>query len=458
VPLAEKLDRVRVAADHEGVRLLSRLAWSLALTLVACGGGGAGTGQASKATSGRDAGHLPDGAARGHADARDGSRRDRIDATIEDAWRGDATKPDGGGIDATRLDGGGVDVARNDAGRIDATTLDGGGVDVARNDARRIDATTLDASRRDVWSPDAPARDVVHAPDGPACPTGSALGPVDASFDATPPPVDDRLLFIGNSFTFTNDLPGTFRSMVAAWAPSSGAPYVESFAQGGATLSGDVASISSDGADAGLGLLLGVADGGHARWTNVMLQEQSEIPGFGLYNAERMASMTAVVQLSGDAVATGATPVLMMTWGYRTGDPYNASIYPDFPTMEWLLEQGYQQMADAVAEAGYPVRLAPIGPAFQAVYSLDVAAGRSPTASTSVFYSLYEADGKHPAPPGTYLMSLVLMSTLYGVDPAAVCANPKGLAPDVMQDLQEAARTAIVAARAYPDAGFDGAF
>ncbi len=273
-------------------------------------------------------------------------------------------------------------------------------------------------------------------------------GGLDAGFDASVPPSGDRLLFIGDSFTYTNDLPGTFRSMVEAWSSSSPAPLVASFAIGGQTLTVDVGDLG-DAGDGGLGALLGAADAAPVSWTNVMLQEQSEVPGFGLGNPERVSSMSSVVTLSNVSVRDAAAPVLVMTWGYRSGDPYNESLYPDFLTMESLLEIGYRQMAQAVAEAGDAVLVAPVGPAFEAIYFADQAAGRIPTAPSSLFYSLYDADGKHPAPRATYLMALVLMSTLYGVDPAAVCANPESLDTGDLAVFRAAARTAVVEERQY---------
>jgi hypothetical protein len=315
-----------------------------------------------------------------------------------------------------------------------------------------FDATSEDARHRD-------AATVRETGAGDAADAGSC-SPIDAGeaaarFEPSLPPHPDRLLFVGNSFTYVNDLPGTFQSMVKAWAPSVQSPYVNSFTVGGGSFSADVDGIEDGGGP--LGALLGVGDAGRAVWTDVMLQEQSEIPGFPLDDSERITSMTSVVTLAGYAVADHATPTLVMTWGYRDGDPANPGLYPDFLTMEGLLETGYREMAHAVAEAGHPVLVAPVGPAFKAIYDVDVAAGRTPTDPSSLFFSLYQSDGKHPAPPATYLMGLVLMSTLYGVDPGAVCANPGLLAPAEEATFRAAARSAVVAERAFqPYLHFDG--
>src|SRR5437879_3318031 len=72
-----------------------------------------------------------------------------------------------------------------------------------------------------------------------------------------------RVLFIGNSYTFVNDLPGTFAGLAAA-----GGHRVQTgmLASGGATLEAHAADPATARALAS------------TRWSGVVLQEQSEIP------------------------------------------------------------------------------------------------------------------------------------------------------------------------------------
>ena len=259
----------------------------------------------------------------------------------------------------------------------------------------------------------------------------------------------ERTLFIGNSFTYVNDLPGTYvaLSKTIAGRPS---PFVDSVAYGGYTLAQHLADAQGTGSNPRVVTLLGTGDAGRATWSHVVLQEQSEIPGFATNNPERVASMSATVALSAYVAATGATSVMYMTWGFPTGDPANPTLYPDYLTMQRLLEDGYRAMAHAIATAGRSVVIAPVGLAFQAAYQRDVAGGRNPNAAGSLFASLYGPDAKHPAPPGTYVAACVMAATIEGVDPTSLSATVAGVDAATASALQVIARDVVAAERARP--------
>jgi hypothetical protein len=269
----------------------------------------------------------------------------------------------------------------------------------------------------------------------------------DSSSDAPPPTPGKRVLFVGNSFTFVNDLPGTYSGIAKTVVP---APFVDSVAYGGYTLAQHLADVQGTGMNPRLASLLGGADAAAVTWNYVVLQEQSEIPGFASNNSERQASMAAVVALSQYVAAAGATSVMYMTWGFPTGDSANPLIYPDYTTMQSLLETGYRDMAHAIAMAGRKVIIAPAGLAYKAVYDRDVAAMRDPTASTSLFAQLYGPDAKHPAVPGTYLIACVMLATIDEVDPTTLKADVAGIDTATRGVLQTIARDVVAAERARP--------
>jgi hypothetical protein len=288
--------------------------------------------------------------------------------------------------------------------------------------------------------------------------TVDAAAPVDAatgdaaitdaapSTDAAPLP-PERVLFVGNSFTFVNDLPGTFASLARS-APGRGAgPAVDSVAYSGYTLAQHLADAQGTGPNPRLAALLGNADAGPVTWNHVVLQEQSEIPGFDPTDPERVASMNAVVALSGLAAATGATTVLFMTWGFPGGDPANPTLYPAYLTMQSRLETGYRDMAHAVALAGHPVRIAPAGLAFEGVYERDVAAGHVPEAQGSLFAQLFGPDAKHPSPAGTFLAACVMTATIYDVDATTLGGSVPGLDAATVAVLESIAQSVVVAER-----------
>jgi hypothetical protein len=225
---------------------------------------------------------------------------------------------------------------------------------------------------------------------------------------------------------------------------------VDSVAYAGYTLTQHLADAQGTGPNPRLATLLGLGDAGGAQWSHVVLQEQSQIPGFSLTNSERMASMSSTVALSGYVAATGATSVLLMTWGYAKGDATNPTFFPDYPTMQSLLATGYRQMAHAIAVAGHAVKIAPAGVAFQSIYQREVTLGHDPLASGSLFMQLYGPDFIHPAVPGTYVAACVVTATLYGVDPTSFTGNVAGIDPATVLVLQMAARDAVAAENALP--------
>jgi hypothetical protein len=115
-----------------------------------------------------------------------------------------------------------------------------------------------------------------------------------------------RVLFIGNSYTYVNDLPGMFAKLAR-----SGNHRVEvgMAAPGGWTLSEHANSQET-------------LDQLHSsKWDLVILQEQSQIPSIG---SSRTVSMYPAARLLVRQIEeAGATPIFFLTWAHRTGWPEN---------------------------------------------------------------------------------------------------------------------------------------
>ena len=178
-----------------------------------------------------------------------------------------------------------------------------------------------------------------------------------------------RVLFIGNSYTFFNDLP----SLVAAFAAAA-QEGVESavFAPGGWTLERHW----EDGE-----ALARIKQGG---WSHVVLQEQStrpiEAPALTLEFGRRFAA---------EISAMGAVPVAYLTWARR-----------DRPQTQAALNDTYCLLA---RESGAIV--APVGPAWW-----EILAARPDL-------TLHLDDLSHPAPLGSYAAAAVLFATITSGDP-----------------------------------------
>ncbi len=217
----------------------------------------------------------------------------------------------------------------------------------------------------------------------------------------TPAAQCTRVLFIGNSYTYVNDLPGTFARLAA-----SGGHRVETgmIAPGGAFLADEVKNPDTATTIAG------------TTWTAVVLQEQSQLPASP--SDAGATFLPAVLQLAAQAAAHGARPLLLETWAHRDGWP---EMHQDYAAMQAAIDQAY---AGAAAQSGAAV--VPVGEAWQRVLASDPS------------IALWQDDGSHPAPAGTYLAACVLYQTLFGASPVGL-GDHEGLPDSVAAELQQAA-------------------
>ncbi len=192
-----------------------------------------------------------------------------------------------------------------------------------------------------------------------------------------------RVLFIGNSLTAVNDLPGTFAALARAGGHRVEVGIV---APGGQTLAGHATSPETQ------------AELVPNRWDIVVLQEQSEIPAVAQSRDAVMAP--AVRALVEQIRAIGARPFLFLTWAYRDGAPeYNLR---NRAAMQDVIEAAYLDIGRALV-----VPVIPVGEAWSAA----LVAVRSAT--------LWQVDGVHPTEAGTYLAATVFYAALFDDDPVA---------------------------------------
>jgi len=225
--------------------------------------------------------------------------------------------------------------------------------------------------------------------------------------DFPAPPGARDVLFVGNSFTFSNSMP----RMVArlAQADRGGAPlHVVAIVRGGWRL-------SESATDARVDRQLR-----KHRWSTVVLQEQSQI---GALATEDVYVETApyAIALARKARSAGATPLLFETWGYTLGDVDTRGSGDSFWAMQQRLLGNYTYLGD---ELGAPV--AYVGEAFAR------AVRRRPDVA------LWAEDGRHPSLAGSYLAACVLYAKLTGRDPLG---NPyiAGLPSAFARELQAVA-------------------
>jgi hypothetical protein len=196
-----------------------------------------------------------------------------------------------------------------------------------------------------------------------------------------------RVLFVGNSFTIQNDMPG----LVHQLADADDDPrriFAVSYTAGGWSLKGA-------SQDDGLTDLLQ-----EVQWDVVVLQEKSWIPS--LPADRRREDMYPYARtLDAKIVRAGARTLLFMTWGYEDGDELHASD-DTFAAMQSRLENGYSELATelSASESVVPAGLA-WAEALRGYPGLD----------------LWARDGKHPSRVGSYLAACVFYGILTERDP-----------------------------------------
>jgi lysophospholipase L1-like esterase len=127
-------------------------------------------------------------------------------------------------------------------------------------------------------------------------------------------------------------------------------------------------------------------------WDIVVIQEQSRIPSQPVKRYTQMVA--AVMQITREARATGAMPVLYQTWGYRYGDKRRSN--DDFFAMNQRLRKGY----DVSARIG-GLSVVRVGDAWES----EMTNGRGDR--------LFLPDGLHPSNDGVRLNAQVFYETLF---------------------------------------------
>lgn len=214
------------------------------------------------------------------------------------------------------------------------------------------------------------------------------------------------VLFMGNSYTqFNQGLDQEFRGQLQDSGIAT-AVSIEKLTAGGLTLADHYSRVQNPESPWSQVF----AD---RSWNYVVLQDQSQIPGFPQTEPYWQASAEGAQGLAALTTAQGGHAVLFMTWGRRDGDSQNTSMYPDFSTMQDRLRAGYLAYAEQASTPDAPVFVAPVGEAWRVIHDDLVAAGETPT-DHDHFRSLYSNDGSHPSSTGTVLTALTMMVTLTG--------------------------------------------
>lgn len=177
-------------------------------------------------------------------------------------------------------------------------------------------------------------------------------------------------------------------------------------------------------------------------WDYVVLQDQSQTPGYDRTSPTWIASKNGAVNISEAIEDEGSEAMLMMTWGRRNGDSSNPLIYTNFTMMQDRLESGYIDYRDNMSTPTRDVWIAPVGLAYKHIHDGINLTGIDPTLSGNTFFNLYTADGSHPSLSGSYLAACVLYATMIGESPVG-SNDTVALSSSLKLELQQAAAATV---------------
>lgn len=223
-----------------------------------------------------------------------------------------------------------------------------------------------------------------------------------------------RVLFIGNSYTYSNNLP----QMLYDAAKSTGDTVIfDSSTPGGYTFQNHTTNSTT---------LTKIAAG---NWDYVVLQEQSQLPSF---TDGEVASMVFPYARYLDSLINLQNPcaetVFFMTWGRKNGDATNCGVWPPVCTyegMDSLLNLRYRMMADM-----NDALVSPVGAVWHYIRDNHPA------------IELYSADESHPSLAGSYAAACSFYTVMFRKNPSYILFDGGLPAADALT-IRDAARRVV---------------
>lgn len=196
---------------------------------------------------------------------------------------------------------------------------------------------------------------------------------------------ETSVLFIGNSFTFMNDMPTMFRQIAEAKGHKI---YVDTVVEGGknfeyhASQKETYATIRS------------------RKWDYVIIQGHSNELAQPDSKVEKQTLPFAKQIVDSIRANNPCTQVVLyMTWGYKYGNPKWAPI-SSYDSMQFRVKNQYMRFADFLN-----ARVSPVGEVWKTVRS------------NYSGLNLYDPDNQHPSLAGSYISACTHFATIFGESP-----------------------------------------
>jgi len=232
---------------------------------------------------------------------------------------------------------------------------------------------------------------------------------------------DKKILFIGNSYTYYNDMPNAIFTEIAKAAGYSF--DVKTLTTGG----WELIRVTDPADETGALVDTELRD---VKYDYVIIQEQSTNPAA---DPERFrAGLSAIMER---VRKNGATPLLYGTWGRESGNAFLEEMGWTNESMTWKMASAY----DAAAKE-HGIDVAQVGLAFFDVYKTY--AGDA---------GLYVWDySSHPTYTGSFLAAMTIFAKITHFDPTAIyfCGE---LSEDTALILRKAAYRAVFETPTIPD-------
>lgn len=215
-----------------------------------------------------------------------------------------------------------------------------------------------------------------------------------------------RILFVGNSFTIRNNLPGMVQSLASA---------ANRLCQVSMSASGSMTFQAHSQSQATLFAIYSKS------WDAVVLQEQSFFLATSIAREQMSVWPYAKQLVDAVKVIPSRRAILLETWGYASGDPGRAGLSDTYAKMQDRLLQGYSAL-QAYLNPSLPTELALAGEAWRLAVNYLASI---PNGDIMDLYS----DGQHPSPWGTYIAACVVYGHVFRASPVGNSFRPTGVSP-----------------------------
>lgn len=223
-----------------------------------------------------------------------------------------------------------------------------------------------------------------------------------------------NVLFIGNSYTFSNNMPQILANLASS---------------GGSTLNYQVSALPGYTLQqhAANNTTLGMIQRGG--WDYVVLQEYSQYPSEPLSTVELYVFPYAnFLHNQINSHNANARTLFYMTWGRKNGDAERCARLPEVCTytgMDDLTRERYMIMAQH-----NQAEVSPVGAVWRYIRQ------HFPS------IELYDTDGSHPSEAGSYAAACAFYTAIFRKDPALLSYN-HSLTPAVADNIRSAAKAVV---------------